>query len=71
MASYLNLDESDSLKAKIDERASDTFQSLPGRPQLEVNRHFKKINEENKELVCVERNPDATNILEIKSLERV
>jgi hypothetical protein len=71
MASYLNLDESDSLKVKIDERASDTFQSLPGRPQLEVNRHFKKINEENKEFVCVVRNPDVRNVLEIKSLERV
>ena len=71
MASYLSLDESDSLKAKIDERASDTFQSLPGRPQLEVNRHFKKINEGNKEFVCIERNLDVRNVLEIKSLERV
>jgi hypothetical protein len=71
MASYLDLDESESLKAKIDERAPDTFQSLPGRPQLEVNRRFKIRNEENKEVVRVVRNPDVRNVLEIKSLERV
>lgn len=71
MASYLNLAESESLKAKIDERATDTFQSLPGRPQLEVNRHLKKRNEEDKEIVCVVRNQDVRNVLEIKALERV
>jgi len=71
MASYLNLDESESLKAKVDERAPDTFQLLLGRPQLEVSRHFKKINEENKETVCVVRNQDVRSVLEVKSLERV
>lgn len=71
MASYLNLDENESLKPKIDERAPDTFQSLPGRPQLEVNIHFKKINEENEEIVCISRNQDVSNALEIKSLEHV
>jgi hypothetical protein len=71
MASYLDLDENEILKAKIDEKALDTFQALPGRTQLEVNKHFKKINEENKEVVCVVRNQDVRNVLEIKALERV
>jgi NOL1/NOP2/fmu family ribosome biogenesis protein len=71
MASYLNLDESESLKAKVDERAPDIFQLSPGRPQLEVSRHFKKRNEENKEIVFVVRNQDVRNVFEIRSLDPV
>ncbi len=71
MASYLNLDDVESLTQEINERAPDTFQVLPGRPQLEVNRHFKKKNEENKEVVCVVRNQDIRNVLQIKALARV
>jgi hypothetical protein len=71
MASYLYLGENEGFKAKIDERAPDTFQSLPGRPQLEINKYFKKRNEENKEVVCIVRNQDVRNVLEIKELERV
>jgi hypothetical protein len=71
MASYLDLDEDESLKSEIDARASDTFQSLPGRAQLEVNRHFKRKNEENREVTCVVKNQDVRDVLEIQSMERV
>ena len=71
MASYLDLDDDESLKTEIDARAPDTFQSLQGRPQLEVNRYFKKKNEEDGEVKCIVKNQDVRDILEIQSLELV
>ena len=71
MASYLNLDDVESLTDKINERAPDIFQVLPDRSQLQVNKYFKKKNEDKSELVCVARNQDVKNVLQIKALERV
>lgn len=71
MESYLNLDDIESLTAKINGRALDTFLALPGRPQLEVNKHFKKRNEENKEVVSIVKNQDVGNVAQIKALKRV
>jgi len=71
MESYLNLDDLDSLASKIAERAPDTFLALSGRPQLEVNKHINKRNEENREVVCIVKNQDVRNVAQIKALKRV
>jgi hypothetical protein len=71
MESYLNLDDLNSLASKIAERATDTFLALPGRPQLEVNKHINKRNEENREIVCILKNQDVRNVAQIKALKRV
>jgi hypothetical protein len=71
MASYLNLDDMDSLAAKINDRAPDTFLAVPGKPQLEVNKYFKKRNEESKEGVCIVKNQDVRSAAQIKTLKRV
>jgi hypothetical protein len=71
MPSYLNLDDVQSLKSKIEDKASHIFQSLPGKPSLQINRHFKKNIEGNKEAVHIVRDQDVRDVSELKALERV
>lgn len=71
MPSYLNLDDVQSLKSKIEDKASNIFQSLPGKPSLQINRHFKKNIEGNKEVVHIVRDQDVRDVSELKALERV
>jgi hypothetical protein len=71
MASYLNLEASDVLKAKIDEKAPDLFQARKGKPQLQVNKCCKKKTEDGKETLCIDRDRDVRNISELKALRHV
>jgi hypothetical protein len=71
MASYLNLEHSESLKAKIDERAPDLFKARKAKPQLQLNKCYKKKTEESKETVCIEKDRDVRSMLELKGLRRV
>jgi len=73
MASYLNLDDVGSLKAKIDEKAHDLFKAMPGKSQLQVYRLFKaRFGEgKGKEATNFVRNQDVGNVSQIQALEHV
>jgi hypothetical protein len=71
MASYLNLDHSDSLKAKIDKRAPDLFRARKAKPQLRLNSRCKKKTENGHETVCIERDRDVSNMFELKGVRHV
>jgi len=71
MASYLNLEDSDNLKAKIDEKASALFHARKGKPQLQVNKCYKKKTDEGKETMCIESSRDVMNMCELKVLRDV
>jgi hypothetical protein len=71
MPCYLNLEDSDSLKAKIDKKAPDLFKARKGKPQLQVNKCHKKKTEDGKETVYVEVNRDVRNMFELKALRHV
>jgi hypothetical protein len=71
MASYLNLDGTECLKAKIDEKAHDLFKPKPGKPQLQVSRLFKTRTAEGKETTRFVRNQDVGDVSQIKAMEHV
>lgn len=69
MASYLNFDNRCNLKTQIDERAKDLFQSIPGKPQLQVNIYSK--GEKDTGVASIVRHQDVNNVLKINALKRV
>jgi hypothetical protein len=71
MASYLKLEDNEGLKARIDEKASDIFKARKGKPQLQVNKCYKKKTDEGKETMCIERDQDVRNMFELKGLRHV
>jgi hypothetical protein len=71
MASYLNLEDNEGLKARIDKKASDLFKARKGKPQLQVNKCYKKKTDEGKETMCIERDRDVRNMFELKGLRHV
>jgi hypothetical protein len=71
MASYLNLEDSEGLRAKIDEKASDLFKARKPKPQLQVSKCYKKKTDEGKETMYIERDRDVRNIFELKGLRHV
>jgi hypothetical protein len=68
---YLKLEDSESLKAKIDERAPDLFKARKGKPQLEVKSYAKKRIEEGKDFVCIKDHRDVENMFDLKALRYV
>jgi hypothetical protein len=70
MVSYLDLEDSESLRRKIDKKASDLFRVRKNKPQLQVTKCYRTI-EEGKETICVERNQDVVNMSELKALHHV
>ena len=70
MASYLDLEDGERLKAKINEKAPDLFKARKGKPQLEVYKCQKKTKE-GKETVCIERDRDIRNMFDLKPLRNV
>jgi hypothetical protein len=71
MASYLNLEDGEGLKAKIDKRAQDLFKTRKGKPQLQVNKCQRKKTAESKETVCDVRDRDVSNMFDLKALRHV
>ena len=71
MASYLNLDNTESLRAKIDRKAYDLFKAKYGKPQLQVSRLSKVTSGEGKETICFMENQDVESISQIKALKYV
>jgi len=71
MALFPNLDDGEGLKVKIDEKAPDLFKSREGKPQLQVNKCYKKKTEEGKEVVCIRTDQEIRNMFEIKALRNV
>jgi hypothetical protein len=71
MASYLTLEDSGSLNAKIDEKASDLFKARKRKPQLQVTKCYKRTTEEGKGTMCIERDQDVRNMFELKTLRHV
>jgi hypothetical protein len=70
MASHFDAEDNDSLNAKIDQKAAILFRARENKPRLQVTKCFKKT-EDGRELVCVERNQDVTDISELKALQHV
>jgi hypothetical protein len=71
MESYLKLEDSESLKAKIDKRAPDLFKARKGKPQLEVKGYTEKRIEEGKDFVFIEDHRDVENMFDLKALRHV
>jgi hypothetical protein len=70
MTWYLDLEDSESLRMKIDKKASDLFRVRKKKPQLQVTKCYKTV-QEGQETICVERNRDVGNISELKALYHV
>ena len=70
MVSYFDLEDSESLRRKIDMKASDLFRVRKNKPQLQVTKCHRTI-EEGKETICVEKNRDIRNTSELKALHHV
>ena len=70
MASYLDLDNTESLRAKINRKACDLFKAQPEKPQLQVNRLTEIENGKGKEF-RFKKNQDVIGSSEIKALRHV
>jgi hypothetical protein len=71
MAPYLDLDNTESLRAKVDKKACELFEALPGEPQLQVSRLTKEGNAGEKEIISFLKNQDITDGSGIKALRHV
>lgn len=71
MAAYLQLDDVNSLKAKIDDKAHDLFRAKSGVAPLQVSRYFKTKVGKGKEANCFLKNQDVWDNKEVKSLRHV
>jgi hypothetical protein len=68
MAMYLKLHDVDSLKHKLDGKASDLFKARAGVAQLQVSRYKTSRSEDTKESFSFLRNRDLKDASEIKKL---
>ncbi|KAH0558401.1 hypothetical protein GP486_004941 [Trichoglossum hirsutum] len=71
MALCPDLDNTESLRTKINQKACVLFGAQPGKPQLQVNRLIKKANSEGKESIRFEKNQDVIDRSEIEGLWHV
>jgi hypothetical protein len=71
MASYLNLEDNEGLKTKIDDRASHLFKARKAKPQLQVNKCYVKKTDQGREIMCIERDREVRNMFELKGLRHV
>lgn len=71
MASYLNLEDSEGLKERINQRAHDLFKPRKGKPQLQVNSCHRKKTAEGNQMPSIEMDRDVNNMFDLKALRHV
>jgi hypothetical protein len=68
MAAQLKLDDVESLKEKLDERADNLFKARPGVPQLQVTRYGRPSSEDEEKRENFQRNREVKDISAIRNL---
>lgn len=70
MAAYLELDDVDILREKVDRKAHDLFKARPGVAQLQVSRYGSLRTEDGKEESYSLRNQELKNLSDVRTAQQ-